>query len=61
MARASTLALDALWVTGQPRDWLPTWAAAALVGALGVIADGGVVALMLPSAALIDIWGHKTG
>lgn len=61
MARASTLALDDLWVTEQPRDWLPTWAAAAPVGALGVVADGGVVALMLPGAALVDIWGHKTG
>lgn len=61
MARSGTLALSVLWAIEGPRSWLPTWTAAALVGAWGVITNGGAVTLMLPRAALINIWGHKKG
>lgn len=61
MAESGTLAYGVLWPIKGPRSWLPTWAAAALVGAQGVIADGGTVTLMLSRTALIHIWGHKEG
>ena len=47
-----------VWTTEGPRSWLPTWTAVALVGAYGVFADGGIVTLMLPRAALIHIFAH---
>ena len=40
---------------------LPALAAAALVGAHCVDADGGVVTHRLLGAALVHIWGHKDG
>lgn len=61
MAGSGTLAYGVLWPIEDPGSWLPTWAAAALVGTQGIIAGGGIVTLMLPRTALIHIWGHKEG
>lgn len=60
VAGSGTLAYG-VWTTEGPRSWLPTWTAVALVGAYGVFADGGIVTLMLPRAALIHICRHKEG
>ena len=45
----------------ESRFGLPAPAAAALVGAHSVDADSGVMAHMLPRAALVHIWGRKDG